>query len=82
MTMNKRIYESVTSGESDHNIEYEDFQNLIVDLGFEFNRQRGSHAMYYHNGIKEFMNIQKHGSKAKNYQVKQLRDIIREHDLI
>ena len=37
--------------------------------------------MYYHSEIKEFINIQKDGNKAKDYQVKQLRDIIIEHDL-
>ena len=79
--MNKKVYESVMSGKSDNNIKYTDFQNLIIDLGFVFKRQNGSHAMYYHYGIREFMNIQKHGNKAKDYQVKQLRDIIIEHNL-
>ena len=79
--MNKKIYESVISGKADNNIKYTDFQNLIIDLGFEFKRQKGSHKIYFHNGIKEFMNIQSDGNKAKDYQVKQLRNIVLEHNL-
>ena len=45
--MNKKVYDTVISGKSDNNIRYVDFQNLIVSLGFVFERQRGSHAIYY-----------------------------------
>ena len=79
--MNTKVYEAVLSGKSDNNIKYNDFQNLIVDLGFEFRRQNGSHTMYYHNDKRVFMNIQKDGNKAKAYQVEQLRDIILNYDL-
>jgi len=63
--MNSKVFEAVKSGKSDSNINYSDFQNLIVDLGFEFRRQKGSHTMYYHDGINEFMNIQKMATKQK-----------------
>lgn len=63
--MNRKVYELVLSGRSNHNISFSDFQNLIIDLGFDFKRQRGSHTMYYNAQIKEFMNIQKDGNKAK-----------------
>jgi predicted RNA binding protein YcfA (HicA-like mRNA interferase family) len=80
--MNKKVYEAVKSGQSDNNIKFADLQNLILDLGFTFIRQRGtSHAIYYNDIIKEKLNIQPDGNKAKNYQVKQLRDIIRKHNL-
>ena len=69
------------SGQSDNNISYADFQNLILDLGFTLQRQKGSHTMYYNKGIGEFLNIQKDGAKAKAYQVKQLRQIITKHNL-
>ena len=79
--MNTKVYDAVISGKSDNNINYIDFVNLLIDLGFEFRRQRGSHKMYYHNEINAFMNIQKDGSKAKAYQVEQLRSIIIKHNL-
>ena len=79
--MANSTYDIIMSGKSDNNIRYADFQNLILSLGFVFKRQSGSHTMYYHEGIKERLNIQKDGAKAKGYQVRQLRDIIVRYNL-
>ena len=79
--MNIKVYNAVVGGKSDNNIGFTDFRNLIVDLGFVFRRQKGSHTMYYHNEINAFMNIQKDGNKAKAYQVEQLRSIILSNNL-
>ena len=79
--MNRKVYDSVISGKSDNNIGYSDFQNLIVNLGFKYQRQKGSHTMYYNSEINEFMNIQRDGNKAKAYQVEQLRTAILKHNL-
>ncbi|MBD5451511.1 MAG: type II toxin-antitoxin system HicA family toxin [Lachnospiraceae bacterium] len=74
--MNKKTYNDVMSEKSDNNIHFNDFRNLIVDLGFDFIRQNGSHMQYFHCGHHVFMNIQNDGSKAKGYEVRQLRKII------
>ncbi len=74
-------YDKVISGKSDNNIRFADFRNLIIDLGFDLIRQNGSHIQYYHKEINAFMNIQKDGSKAKGYEVRQLRKIIKENGL-
>lgn len=79
--MNQKTYNDVMSGKCDYNIKFSDFYNLIMDLGFELKGQKGSHISYYHNEINERMTIQKDGSKAKGYQVRQLRNIIEKHDL-
>jgi len=79
--MKSRVYNAVMSGQSDNNIKYTDFQNLITDLGFVFERQRGSHVVYYHDKVDEFMNIQPDANKAKGYQVRQLRGIMLAHGL-
>lgn len=79
--MNQKIYNDVISGKSDNNINFSDFCNLIVDLGFSFKGQKGSHKSYYHSGINERMTIQNANSKAKGYQVRQLRNIINKHGL-
>ncbi len=79
--MNKKIYNEVMSGKSDNNIKFNDFRNLIVDLGITFTRQSGSHVQYYHSEINERMTIQNANSKAKGYQVRQLRNIIIKHGL-
>lgn len=79
--MNKKVYRDVMSGQADYNINYADFQDLILNLGFEFKRQKGSHTIYYNPDIDEMLNIQKDGAKAKGYEVKQLRNIINKHNL-
>ena len=79
--MNQKTYNDVISGKSDNNINFSDFCNLIVDLGFSFKGQKGSHKSYYHNGINERMTVQNVNSKAKGSQVRQLRNIINKHGL-
>jgi len=42
---------------------------------------KGSHHIYYKEGIVEIINIQPKGNKAKDYQVKQVRNIILKYKL-
>jgi hypothetical protein len=44
-------------------------------LGFD-ERVRGSHHIYSREGVEEIVNLQPIGSRAKAYQVKQVRGII------
>ena len=80
--MKSKVYNAVVSGQSDNNIRYADFENLLIDLGFVYERQKGSHVIYYHGGVNEFMNIQPDGNKAKGYQVRQVRTIIFKYRLV
>ena len=79
--MNEKIYKAIIEGKSDNNIKYTDFQNIIIGIGFKFMRHNGSHEIYRHNEIGERLNIQRDGSKAKAYQVRQLRNIILKYKL-
>ena len=79
--MNKKVYNAVVSGRADNNISFADFQNLIVDLGFKYQRQEGSHKTYRHMDYRVNMNIQPDGNKAKGYQVRQLRSLIKKYSL-
>lgn len=56
--MNQKTYNDVISGRADNNINFNDFRNLIVSLGFDFIHQNGSHIQYYNKGINERMTIQ------------------------
>jgi hypothetical protein len=49
-------------------------------MGFD-ERIRGSHHMFRKEGIAEKINLQREGSKAKVYQVRQVRDIILKYKL-
>ena len=78
--MNKKVYQAVISGMSDYNIQFNDFYNLMIALGFEAKHQKGSHIKLVHpSGA--IMEVQRDGSKAKGYQVKQLRQIIKKEGL-
>lgn len=70
----------ILRGLSDANIEFDELCHLLKHLGFEV-RIRGSHHMFRKDGIAEKINLQRQGSKAKTYQVKQVREIIQKHRL-
>lgn len=75
-----KILEKVLRGASDANIDFEDLSQLLH--GFEFQeRIRGSHHIYTKDGIVEIVNLQAKGSKAKPYQVKQVRNLILKYKL-
>lgn len=69
------------SGSADYSIRFGDIQSLLLSLGFELRRVRGSHYLYYHAATGAFMNIQKDGAKAKGYEVRQLRELILKYGL-
>jgi hypothetical protein len=54
--------------------------NLLKSLGFQM-RIKGSHHIFYMNGIDEIINLQAKGNKAKNYQVEQVRKLILKYKL-
>ena len=47
----------------------------LADLGFE-ERIRGSHHIFVKPGVEQLVNLQKEGSTAKPYQVRQVRSVI------
>lgn len=75
-----KILESVMSGKSDANIRFEDLRLLLISLNFE-ERIRGSHHSFRREGIEVKPNLQRDGSKAKAYQVRQVRSILQKYNL-
>lgn len=70
----------ILSGLSDKNISFLELCNVLKYLGFE-ERIKGSHHIFFKDGIEEILNMQPKKSKAKPYQVKQVRDIILKYKL-
>ena len=70
----------ILMGTSDANISFNELCHLLIRLGFE-ERVRGSHHIYRKEGVEEKINLQKEGSHAKPYQVKQVRRIILQYKL-
>jgi hypothetical protein len=61
----------ILRGASDANIPFNQLRNLLRRLSFE-ERIRGDHHIF----VEEIINLQPQGSKAKPYQVKQVRGVI------
>ena len=80
MTKFDKTLEKVLRGVSDANVDFDDLRQLLDGLGFQ-ERIRGSHHIYTKDGVIEIINLQPKGSKAKPYQVKQVRTLILKYKL-
>jgi len=70
----------ILQGKSDANVEFEDLRRLLLWLGFQ-ERTRGSHHIFRRAGVRELINLQREGSKAKVYQVRQVRQVLLRYGL-
>ncbi len=61
-----KILFKIINGLSDHNIDFSEFVNLLLKLGFEL-RIKGSHHIFTKEDIEEILNIQPKNGKAKPY---------------
>lgn len=82
MTMGKyeKLLLKILSGTSDANVHFDELCDLLKSYGFE-ERIRGSHHIFRREGVIEKINLQREGSKAKPYQVKQVRNVIVKYKL-
>jgi len=70
----------ILQGKSDANVDFDDLRHLLQWLGFE-ERTRGSHHIFRRPGVRELINLQREGSKAKAYQVRQVRRVLLRYGL-
>jgi predicted RNA binding protein YcfA (HicA-like mRNA interferase family) len=77
----EKLIIKVVSGSSEHNISFSDLVLILKTLGFEL-RIKGSHHIFFKEGIVEIINLQPVGEKAKPYQVKQVRNLLIKYKLI
>lgn len=80
MSQYEKLLLAVLSGTRDKNLLFADLQIVLDRLGFQC-RIRGDHFIYTRDDVEEIINIQPVGSKAKPYQVKQVRNIILKYQL-
>ena len=76
----EKLLLKILQGSSDANIYFDDLSSILKKIGFD-ERIRGSHHIYRKEGIAEKINLQRDGSKAKVYQVRQVRNIILKYNL-
>ena len=75
-----KILIQVLRGQSDANMRFADLRGLLQRLGF-VERIRGSHHIFWKEGVEEILNLHPKGGKAKPYQVKQVRHVILKYRL-
>jgi len=75
-----KLLDKILRGTSDASIPFDSLCHLLRKLGFG-SRVRGSHHIFYRDGIEEILNLQPRGSNAKPYQVKQVRHVILKYNL-
>ena len=75
MGKHEKLLWAILGGRADANIKFADLRSLLLDLGFE-ERISGSHHMFRREGVRELLNLQKAGNKAKPYQVRQVRSVL------
>ena len=80
MSSNDKVLTKILSGVSDANISFRELCQLLDRLGFD-KRIKGSHHIFTKESVEEILNLQPKGSKAKPYQVKQVRKVILEYKL-
>ena len=80
MSRHKKILAKVLSGVADTNISFDNLYGLLHFLKFN-SRIKGSHHIFYKENVEEILNLQPRESKAKPYQVKQVRDLILKYRL-
>ena len=75
MNRHGNLRQRILSGRSDANIRFDDLRHFLLRLGF-VERARGSHHVFRMEGVPERINLQRDGSHAKPYQVRQVRQVI------
>jgi predicted RNA binding protein YcfA (HicA-like mRNA interferase family) len=63
------------------NVKFDDLRSLVQGFGFRLSRVNGSHHIFVHPAIDEMVNLQKVGSEAKPYQVRQFLSLVERHNL-
>ena len=81
MSKTDKVKVKLLSGKGYHNFSFSELATLLSGLGFVLDRQEGSHHVWQHSKVKNSVNVQSVHGKAKPYQLRQIRDIIREYKL-
>ncbi len=80
MGKHEKLLGKILYGVSDTNISFSGMRSLLKYLGFD-ERIKGSHHIFTKDNVVEILNLQSKGTKAKPYQVKQVRNVILKYRL-
>jgi predicted RNA binding protein YcfA (HicA-like mRNA interferase family) len=78
MTNRKRLQQALSGPQ---NMRFGELVSLVEAFGFRLSRTSASHHIYVHPQIRELVNLQNVGGKAKAYQVRQFLRLIERYNL-
>ena len=70
----------ILRGDSDANLRFDEVCAALVTKGFRM-RVSGGHHIFTRAGVVERLNLQRQGSQAKPYQVRQVRKILLQYKI-
>jgi len=76
----RRLFEELKNNPK--NVRFERLCKTAEAFGFRFRGGKGSHRIYVRTGIREMLNFQNVGGKAKPYQVRQFIKIVEKYNLL
>lgn len=77
--MKRALLQRILSGSKD--IRFDEMVQLAQAFGFRLSRVRGSHHILVHPEVRELVNLQNVGGKAKPYQVRQFLRLVERYNL-
>ncbi|TEU14959.1 MAG: type II toxin-antitoxin system HicA family toxin [Anaerolineales bacterium] len=78
MKKRKLLQKALSSPKS---IQFNEMVALAEAFGFHLSRVKGSHHIFVHPQVRELVNLQNVGGKAKPYQVRQFLRLVERHNL-
>jgi predicted RNA binding protein YcfA (HicA-like mRNA interferase family) len=66
---------------SPQNLRFREMVALVEAFGFHLARINGSHHIFSHAGVRELVNLQDVGGRAKPYQIRQFLRLVERYDL-
>ncbi len=76
----RRLFEELKKNPK--NVRFERLCKIAEAFGFRFRGGKGSHRIFVREGIREMLNFQNVGGKAKPYQIRQFIKIIEKYNLL
>jgi hypothetical protein len=77
----QKLLTKILRGASDADVSFQGICHLLERLGFAC-RIRGDHHIFTKEDVEEILNLQPKDSKAKPYQVKQVRNVLLRYKLV
>jgi hypothetical protein len=76
----RRLLARITGGATPH-VGFGDSVDLIEGFGFDLRHVRGSHHIFRHSKLPDWLNLQDDRGQAKPYRLQQLLDLVERYGL-